>query len=172
MPCPYCKQPTPEHDACWKENRFRRQWSFLFTNPEELAHLVKGDWQAKTVWINGRKLTGAIYHQFMQIDPLWDWEDSQANYTDELAAWDREFRWGDESPGTFFLSIALQRWLTMRMSLMQQYFYPILVDLPQADFTLAFRSDDIFRQWVELEGRFRQEFTECLTDSGFEGMEE
>jgi hypothetical protein len=160
MPCPYCNQPTPDHEACWKEAGFRRQWSFLFTDPEKKSHLVKGDWQTKTVWINGRKLTGEIFYQFMQIDPLWDWEDSEDNYADELATWDLKFRWGDESPGTFFLSIALQRWITMRMSLMQQYFYPILVDLPQADFTLAFRSDDIFRQWMELEGRFQQEFRE------------
>ena len=47
--------------------------------------ISKGDWKTKTVWINGRELTGAIYYQFMQIDPLWEWEDSQANYKDELA---------------------------------------------------------------------------------------
>lgn len=37
----------------------------------------------------------------------------------QLASWDQQFSWGDESPGAFFLSLALQRWITMRMSLMQ-----------------------------------------------------
>jgi hypothetical protein len=170
MQCPYCKQPTPEHEACWKENAFWRQWNFLFTDPEKRSHTVQGDWETKTVWINGRKLTGAIYHQFMQIDPLWDWEDTQANCTDEWAAWDYQFRWGDDSSGTFFLSLALQRWITMRMSLMQQFFYPLLIELPQADFTLVFRSNDLFKEWMALEGRFRAEFTEFLTERGFEEM--
>jgi hypothetical protein len=73
----------------------------------------------------------------MQIDPLGDWESSQENYEEELASWDRQFSWGDESPGTFFLSLALQRWITMRMSLMQQYFYARITALPHADFTLS-----------------------------------
>ena len=60
----------------------------------------------------------------------------------------------------------------MRMSLMQQFFYPALVALPQADFTLVFRSDDLFKEWMDLEGRFRAEFTEFLTERGFEPMEE
>ena len=84
MQCPYCRKPTRDHEACWNENRFWRQWSFLFTDPEQKTHHIQGDWKTKTVWINGRELTGAIYYQFMQIDPLWEWEDSQANYKDEL----------------------------------------------------------------------------------------
>ena len=121
MQCPYCRKPTRDHEACWNQNRFRQQWNFLFTNPEQKTHHVQGDWKTKTVWVNGHELTGARYRIFMEIDPIWEWKDSQDNYTDELAAWDQQFRWGDESPGTFFLSIALQRWITMRMSLMQQH---------------------------------------------------
>jgi len=171
MPCPVCKKPT-SHEACWTENRFWRQWGFLFTDPEQDSHTVIGDWDTKTVSINSRKLTGAIFHQFMQIDPLWDWDDSEDNYADELASWDQQFSWGDESPGTFFLSIALQRWITMRMSLMQQFFYPTLVELPQADFTLSFESKDLFKEWMELEGMFQKQFTEFLTERGFTPMEE
>jgi hypothetical protein len=120
---------------------------FLFTDPEIRTHSVEGDWQRKTVTVNRRQLTGAIYYQFMQIDPLWDWEDTQANFEEELASWDHQFSWGDDSPGTFFLSLALQRWISMCMSLMQQHFHPVLVALPKQDFSLSFRSDDLFRAW-------------------------
>jgi hypothetical protein len=171
MPCAYCKRPT-SHEVCWKENRFWRQWNRLFTNLEDKTHLIQGIWATKVVWINGCELTGALYHQFMQIDPLWDWEDSQDNYADELAAWDRQFRWSDQSPGTFFLSIALQRRITMRMSLMHQYFYACVTRLPQADFTLSFLSDNLFREWQELEGRFQYELREFLAEEGFEPMGE
>jgi hypothetical protein len=58
------------------------------------------------------------------------------------------------------------------MSLMQQFFHPCLIELPQADFTLSFPSEDLFREWLALEGRFRQEFTDFLTEKGFEPMEE
>jgi hypothetical protein len=171
MLCPYCEKPTA-HEACWKEAAFSRQWHFLYTDPEQQIHAVQGEWQTKTVWINGRKLTGRIFLDFMQIDPLWDWEDSQDNYTDELAAWDHQFRWGDESPGTCFLSLALQRWITMRMSLMQQFFYARITALPHVDFILSFRSDELFREWQVLEGTFQHEFREFLTERGFEPMGE
>jgi hypothetical protein len=74
----------------------------------------------------------------------------------QLASWDQQFSWGDESPGAFFLSLALQRWITMRMSLMQQYFYARITALPRADFTLSFQSDGLFREWQALEGTFQQ----------------
>jgi hypothetical protein len=45
----------------------------------------------------------------MQIDPLWGWDDMQANGEEELAAWDQQFRRGDDTPGTFSLSLFLQR---------------------------------------------------------------
>ena len=171
MPCPYCHKGT-SHDACWKHNGFHTQWNFLFSDPEIRTHTVAGDWQRKRVTVNGRQLTGAVYYQFMQIDPLWDWDDTQANFREELAAWDQQFSWGEESIGSFFLSLALQRWITMRMSLMQQYFHPVLVALPQQDFSLTFRSDAFFRAWQELEGTFAQEFTAFLEEGGFEAMEE
>jgi hypothetical protein len=60
----------------------------------------------------------------------------------------------------------------MRMSLMQQFFYPHLVALPQADFTLAFRSDELFQAWRELEGNFQQKFRTYLEGRGFKPMEE
>jgi len=107
----------------------------------------------------------------MPIDPLWDWGDTQANFAEELAAWDEQFSWGDESTGTFFLSLALQRWITMRMSLMQQYFFPIAVKLPQVDFKLVFRNDEMFRAWQVLEDAFGKDFKEHLAEHGFESME-
>jgi hypothetical protein len=122
MECPFCRHVIIDHQACWEENWLGRQRSFLFTNVEEETHTVEGNWQTKTVSINGRELTGRVFLDFMRIDPLWDWEDTQANFEEELASWDEQFRWGDGSDGTFFLSQALQRWITMRMSLMQQYF--------------------------------------------------
>ena len=160
------------HEACWNENAFRQQWNFLFTDPEENTHIVEGEWQTKTVRINGRKLTELIYFQSMQIDPLWDWESTQENYEEELASWGQQFSGGDESPGIFFLSLALQRWITMRMSLMQQYFYARITELPQADFTLSFQSDELFREWQALEGTFQHEFGEFLAEHGFEPMGE
>jgi len=171
MQCAFCKQVVIDHQACWHENWLGRQRSFLFTNVEEETHTVQGHWQTKTVSINRRELTGRVFLDFMHIDPLWDWEDTQGNFEEELAAWDQQFSWGDESHGTFFLSLALQRWLTMRMSLMQQYFYPIVVKLPQADFNLVFRNDEMFRAWRALEGDFRKEFTEHLSDRGFKPLE-
>jgi hypothetical protein len=171
MRCPYCDKQTT-HAACWNENAFRQQWNFLFTDPEENTHVVEGEWQTKTVRINGRALTGEIYCQFMQIDPLWDWESTQENCEDELRAWDHQFSWGDDSPGTFFLSLAMQRWITMRMSLMQQYFFARITVLPQADFTLSFQSDELFATWQALEGKFQREFGEFLTEQGFEPMGE
>jgi hypothetical protein len=170
MHCPYCHKGT-SHEACWKKNGFHIQWNFLFTDPEIRTYTVTGGWQRKAVTINGRQLTGAVYHQFMQIDPPWEWDDTQANFEEELAAWDQQFSWGDETVGTFFLSLALQRWITMRMSLMQQYFYPVLVDLPQKDFSLSFQSANLFHAWQELEGNFAREFTEFLEARGFEAME-
>jgi hypothetical protein len=171
MLCPYCEKQTA-HAACWNENAFRHQWNFLFTDPEENTHVVEGEWQTKTVRINGRELTGQIYFQFMQIDPLWDWESTQENYEDELRAWDHQFSWGDDSPGTFFLSLAMQRWITMRMSLMQQYFFARITALPQADFTLSFQSDELFAAWQALEGTFQRKFRAFLTKQGFEPMGE
>jgi hypothetical protein len=106
------------------------------------------------------------------VDPLWDWESSQENYEDELAAWDSQFSWGDDSPGTFFLSLAMQRWITMRMSLMQQYFFARITDLSQADFTLFFQSDALFAVWQALEGKFQREFKGFLTEHGFKPMRE
>ena len=57
------------------------------------------------------------------------------------------------------------------MSLMQQYFYPIVVKLPQADFRLVFRNDEMFLAWRALEGKFGKEFTEFLSARGFKPME-
>jgi DNA-directed RNA polymerase specialized sigma24 family protein len=94
------------------------------------------------------------------------------NCEDELRAWDQQFSWGDDSPGTFFFSLAMQRWITMRMSLMQQYFFARISDLPQADFTLFFPSDELFAAWQALEGKFQREFQEFLTKQGFEPMAE
>jgi hypothetical protein len=172
MQCPFCEHPIIDHQDCWRANWLGRQQSFLFTDVEEETHTVEGHWHTKTVSINGRELSGSLFLDFMHIDPLWDWEDSQENYEDELATWDQRFSWGDESTGAFFLSLALQRWITMRMSLMQQYFYPIVVTLPQADFSLVFRHDEMFRAWRELEGTFREDFMETLSDRGFKPMEE
>jgi hypothetical protein len=172
MECSFCHHVIIDHQDCWHKNWRERQWSFLFTDGEEETHTVQGDWKTKTVWINGRELTGRKLLDFMQIDPLWDWEDTQANFEEELASWDQQFSWGDESSGTFFLSIALQRWLTMRMSLMQQYFFPIVVNLPQADFKLVFRNDEMFRAWRALESNFGKEMTDFLADEGFKPMDE
>jgi hypothetical protein len=171
MECPFCRHVIIDHQACWEENWLGRQRSFLSTNVEEETHTVEGNWQTKTVSINGRELTGRVFLDFMRIDPLWDWEDTQANFEEELASWDEQFRWGDGSDGTFFLSQALQRWITMRMSLMQQYFYPIVVKLPQTDFKLVFRNDEMFRAWRALEQNFGKEMTEFLSDRGFKPMQ-
>jgi hypothetical protein len=171
MQCPFCEQPILDHQACWNENWLGRQQSFLFTNVEEETHTVEGYWKTRTVSINGQELSGSLFLDFMHIDPLWDWDDTQANFEEELAEWDKQFAWGDESTGAFFLSVALQRWITMRMSLMQQYFYPIIVKLPPADFSLVFRNDEMFRAWRALEGKFGAEFMESLSDRGFEPLE-
>jgi len=62
----------------------------------------------------------------------------------------------------------MQRWIIMRMSLMQQYFFARITALAQADFTLSFQSDELFRAWQALEGNFQCEFQEFLTKQGFE----
>ena len=172
MLCPYCERSTA-HESLLEGTDLLAAVELLFTNPEEKYHTCQRRLADQDRRVNGRELTGVRYRIFMEIDPIWDWEDSQDSYTDELAAWDQQFRWGDESPGTFFLSIALQRWITMRMSLMQQYFYPILVRLPQADTPSHSVATIYFSNgWSWSGGRFRQEFTEFLTERGFEPMEE
>jgi hypothetical protein len=91
---------------------------------------------------------------------------------DEFAGWATQFRWGWDTPGTFFLSMALQRWITENISRMQRYFHRLLIKLPHADFTLMLRSEDIFREWMGLKETFQQGFTEFLTQLGFEPLEQ
>jgi hypothetical protein len=44
--------------------------------------------------------------------------------------------------------------------------------LPQADFTLSFQSDELFREWQALEGTFQHQFRGFFAEYGLELMGE
>ena len=119
-----------------------------------LPDRIIGHWSTREVWINGRRVTPAVFIHDLKATELE--QEEHADIVQECR-WVRRFAWGESSRSTYGLALACCFYLKIDW-VMCRFFIPELQRLRQADFQLEYDEETLQAAYAQCEEMFAREF--------------